>query len=131
MIIRLVLPELPRALQSLVDAIGCEGLPGVQNIGKSMPGQRLDQDMDMIGHDHMVIEDIPLSIEEPKSPVDDVGIPRLAQQAGATAGIQEVLITLGEEPVIFGEFVTGEILEIMRPFPPFSLFPHFINDCVG
>ncbi len=79
----------------------------MQNSGQSMPGQRFDQDMNVIRHNHMLIQDIALAVKEMERVTNDSGIFPITQQAGTTARIQEILVPFGEKAMIVCDILGG------------------------
>lgn len=62
-IVAFILPDRSRGTDGLVDGFGGEGLPGVKQGGQVIPWQRFRQKVDMVRHEHELIQKVALSVK--------------------------------------------------------------------
>ena len=121
MVVGLMLPELPRLAPVPIDFVCRKRFPGVQDIEKSVTLLRFEQDVYVIWHNHVFIEAVAFTFEKSKGAINAGMMCLFPEQAGAVTGMEQGLITLGKEPVVFGEFIRRQGVQVAVVFPFFTL----------
>ena len=80
-----MLPKLACFSKTPVNLIGGERFPGVCDVCQSMPIERLDQNMDVIRHNHVFVQEVSLTFKVTKGALDDLGNLWVSQHTRAAA----------------------------------------------
>ena len=91
MVISIVLPDIARAPETMVDFMRSEGFPGVDDFRKVVAWEWLHDDVNVVGHDTPGMQDVALALKIPEGPGDKVRDYRLTEEALAMPGIEELL----------------------------------------
>lgn len=92
----------------------------MQDFLRRVRRHRLEDDMDMVGHDDPSVEVIALAIEKAHGTSDDSSALGVFEHTCAASGVQPFLKAVGEAFGVFAELVVGKWLRVRR-LPLFAL----------